>query len=166
MVDHKTDQATHEMDAQTYQAAYDLVERISYTLPESEYKLFRVSWYNKSGILLEYATNTILLDNVISGNPGNELGFGVFAGGGHSNKILLNAMENALNPAIFYLSPNGVFGSDVASDVAVDEYFNPVPSLDPAQDFSRLRGCAGHLTDTESVGDFRECVDEALEELH
>ena len=117
------------------------------------------------GVYIRGATNTVLLDNVISGIEPGALWRGVRIRGGHSNQFLLNDTD-ADTAALFRSSPDGLFASDNPADVAIDEDGNPVESLNPNQDFARLLDCETHLKDTESVEDFKECVDDALEELH
>ena len=82
-----------------------------------------------------------------------------------SNQFLLNHTDASIS-AEFYFSPNGLFASENPVDVAIDESFNLVDSLDSYQDFTRLLGCEQHLKDTESIEDFRECVSDALDELN
>ncbi|MDH3577209.1 MAG: hypothetical protein OEO71_05235 [Gammaproteobacteria bacterium] len=122
------------------------------------------------GVYIWGATNTILLDNIINGvNPG-ALGYGAVFEGGHSNQFLLNDTD-ADTAALFFYSPDGLFAADSPADVAVDEIDNPVESIDPNQDFTRLLSCKEILTEpdadssiAEQVLGFRSCVDVALEE--
>ncbi|MDH3620582.1 MAG: right-handed parallel beta-helix repeat-containing protein [Gammaproteobacteria bacterium] len=117
------------------------------------------------GVYIRGTTNTIFSDNVITGVEPGALYYGTRFYRGHSNQFLLNDTD-ADTAAWFSYSPEGLFASDNSDDVAVDEYGDLVESLDPNQDFNRLLKCEEHLKDTESVEDFRECVDDALEELH
>jgi hypothetical protein len=122
-------------------------------------------FYYPGGVAVIGATNTVFMDNTITGVAPDPVSPGAGIYFGHSNQFLLNNTDG--DPAAwFYNSPDGLFASDNPADVAVDENGDPVDSLDPYQDFTRLLSCQEHLKDTESVEDFRECVNDALEELH
>ena len=136
------------------------------------------------------ATNSIFLDNVITGDDAGDLANGGLFFGGNSNQFLLN-ITDAANAALFINSPDGLFASENPNDRAVDQDGNLVESLDPNQDFGQLRSCKKILTDTESdeddddhhdrddddyddddvtvgqvVEEFSSCVNEAVGELH
>ena len=128
------------------------------------------------GVYIWGATNTVFLDNVITGFEAGALGYGAVFYGGHSNQFLLNDTD-ADTAAEFFYSPDGLFASDDPDDVAVDEFGNPVASFDPNSDYKKLRHCAKILADkgklknvdnddiARSIEKFRSCVDKALAHL-
>jgi hypothetical protein len=129
------------------------------------------NWAYKSGILVERASHTTVMDNVINGVEGDPLWFGAYFGGGHSNQYLLNSTD-AYYGAMFEFDLNGVFVSDDPTELAFDQYFIPIEAPDPYQDFSQLRDCTKILTSknirlnvSKLLNDFEICVGSALSKL-